>query len=63
MHLISCDNCATVFDQSKLSFAEDIEAEDGSIDDSKASWSQKTRSWVAFVPCPVCERPLEKEEV
>lgn len=56
MHLISCNKCATVFDRSKLKFADDIWTDEGPVNEEVAKWDGDDFS--AFVPCPVCNEPI-----
>ena len=64
MKLISCDNCATLLDQDKLSFPKDIWLFDGeseSIDLTKAEYNYYSGDWVAFTTCPVCKEKVFQE--
>jgi len=62
--LISCSNCGLVLDWYKISwkFASDAEMykEDGSIDETKAAWSDYKEDFVPFIPCPLCGEKILK---
>lgn len=56
MKLISCDDCGTVFDQDKVPFPSNIHDEEGYIDERKGRYNQKTKSFEAFIECPVMQK-------
>jgi hypothetical protein len=58
MKLISCNNCATILDQDKLKFAEDIYDAENSIDPLLGDYCQETKAWAAFINCPVCKEKI-----
>ncbi len=60
MKLISCDFCGVVLDADKLNFPEDMEDEDGCIDDNKARYNQRDKEYQIYVHCPVCEHEVWK---
>ena len=54
MNLISCDNCAVVFDKDKLEFTDDVCNSDDSFDLTKACYNGCRGEWMSYVPCPCC---------
>jgi hypothetical protein len=61
MKLISCNNCAVVYDQDKMSFCHSDYAydESGSIKSDQFTWDGD--NFVPFVPCNVCKAQILKE--
>lgn len=59
IHLISCDNCATVFDANKLKFPDDVDPiyTEG-VPDTHKIYDQEQEDWVHFTRCPVCKEPI-----
>jgi len=63
MKLISCDHCAVMLDADKLYFPTDVwNHEDECIDPRKAGYNQKTKTFNAYVRCPVCENEVFNTE-
>ena len=58
MNLISCNNCGVALNKDKLMMPSDIFNEDGSVNDKLAIWDSDSRSYVAFINCPVCKAPI-----
>ena len=56
MNITSCTNCGVVLDKDQLSFSNDIQRADGTINEDVAIL--QNGSWVAFVPCPVCNNEV-----
>jgi len=57
MNLLSCTECASVFDKDLIRFPVNFELEDGCIDFTKATWNGD--DFVAFINCPVCDGIIE----
>ena len=59
MNLISCENCAVVFDKDKLNFPnEDAMYTDEGIDLTIAAWDSDTESYKVKCSCPVCKEDI-----
>lgn len=60
MNLISCDNCATVLDKSKLNFYDEnhFYNEMNEIIEDRAVWSSEHSTYIAIVSCPVCKENI-----
>ncbi len=58
MNLISCRDCGVVLDKNVVRFPENIWDYGGSIDETKGTYSQFRKEWVAFISCPVCNEKI-----
>ena len=60
MNLVSCDNCATVLDRSKLSFFDesDFYDENYEIIEDRVAWSSEHNTYIAISSCPVCREDI-----
>jgi hypothetical protein len=60
MKLISCDNCAAVYDQDKMNFSDESNEYDaeGCI---REEFCWDGNDFVPFLPCAVCSSTIMKE--
>ena len=63
MKLVSCDSCGIVLDGNKLPFDYNFHLENGSVDESKAKWSDYAYDWIPFVKCPCCNGSVLDEDL
>ena len=61
MKIVSCSNCATLFNGDILPFSHEsrMRKDDGTIDEDRFTYHNN--EWVAFVTCPVCQENIEQE--
>lgn len=60
--LVSCDNCAIVFDPNKIKWPSVLRDDECVIIDKNAVWNGDLETFVAYVECPICKGKIINKE-